>query len=521
MQKNLTGIGIDAPAESDAPARLGNFARIAVLLAVTFAWVVGAYWQTASEIGAIWWRSDTFAHGLVVIPISAWLIWRKRDQLERCAVRPNLFFVLPMVLSGMAWLVGQISGVAAMSHLALASMLVFALAGVGGREVSRVIAFPLAFLYFGVPVGEFLLPILMQYLADFTVAAVRLTGIPVFQEHLHFVLPNGRWSVIEACSGLRYLIASAMVGTLYAYLNYVSFKRRFLFMLVAIAIPIVANWVRAYITVMIGYHFGSEFVQGFVHIVYGWVFFGIVILLMFAVGARWREEPVADLPSRMPAGPRGQQRWALIVPLALIAVAFPAVERFLDEPDRPYALEIPLPGAASQWQKRTQAAPDDLDYTPTSAGHRAEAYEVYADRSGRTVGLYVAYFAGQRQGREMVMHGNRLDGVEQGGWTRIETDTEELAFGPVVHAGMRGKSDNIVDVWSWYQIDDRIVTDDYLAKAMLLIDRLTGRADASALVTIVVARQGPPEDSRRLAERFMEAHGSELVRLLDDLAERR
>ena len=86
---------------------------------------------------------------------------------------------------------------------------------------------------------------------------------------------------------------------------------------------------------------------------------------------------------------------------------------------------------------------------------------------------------------------------------------------------MRGKSDNIVDVWSWYQIDDRIVTDDYLAKAMLLIDRLTGRADASALVTIVVARQGPPEDSRRLAERFMEAHGSELVRLLDDLAERR
>ena len=521
MLKNMAGIGIEGPVETEAPDRLSNFARIAVLLVAAFCWIVGAYWQTAAEIAAIWWRSDTFAHGLVVIPIFAWLVWRQRDALDELVVAPSLLPLLPMAVAGMAWLVGQISGVAAISHLALAGMVVLGLSAVAGREISRVIAVTLAFMLFGVPVGEFLLPILMRYTADFTVAAVRFTGIPVFQEQLHFVLPNGRWSVVEACSGLRYLIASVMVGTLYAYLTYVSTKRRLLFMLVAIAIPVVANWIRAYITVMIGYHFGPEFVQGFIHIIYGWVFFGIVILLMFAVGARWQEAPVAAAkPAAVGASVPGRERWMRIVPLALIVAIFPVAEKLLAGTEQVYPRQLSLPNAAPQWQLRLPVEPDARQYRPTSAGHRAEAYGDYADRSGASVGLYVAYFAGQQQGREMVMYGNRLDGVERGGWRRIDTGEEDLAFGTVVHSAMR-RNDRIVDLWSWYQMDDRAVTDGYRAKAMLLMDRLSGRPDASALVTVVVARDGSREDSRRLAERFIASHRSELVGLLDDLADRR
>ena len=65
---------------------------------------------------------------------------------------------------------------------------------------------------FAVPVGEFLLPVFMEWTADFTVLALRLSGIPVYREGLQFVIPSGNWSVVEACSGIRYLIASLMVG---------------------------------------------------------------------------------------------------------------------------------------------------------------------------------------------------------------------------------------------------------------------------------------------------------------------
>jgi exosortase len=122
--------------------------------------------------------------------------------------------------------------------------------------------FPLLFLFFAVPVGDFLLPRLMEWTADFTVQALRLTGIPVFREGQNFVIPSGNWSVVEACSGIRYLIASLTVRTLYAYLTYTSLKRRLTFILVSLLVPILANWFRAYMIVMLGHLSGNKLATG-------------------------------------------------------------------------------------------------------------------------------------------------------------------------------------------------------------------------------------------------------------------
>ena len=57
---------------------------------------------------------------------------------------------------------------------------------------------PLAFMFLCVPVGEFLLPVLMHWTAEFTVAALRLSGVPVYQEGLRFAGdPPGSWSAGE------------------------------------------------------------------------------------------------------------------------------------------------------------------------------------------------------------------------------------------------------------------------------------------------------------------------------------
>ena len=124
------------------------------------------------------------------------------------------------------------------------------------------------------PFGEFLLPVLMEYTANFTVTALRLSGIPVYREGLQFVIPSGSWSVVEACSGVRYLIASFMIGTLFAYLNYRSTRRRLVFMGVSIVVPILANWLRAYMIVMLGHLSGNTIAVGVDHLIYGWLFFG-------------------------------------------------------------------------------------------------------------------------------------------------------------------------------------------------------------------------------------------------------
>ena len=116
-----------------------------------------------------------------------------------------------------------------------------------GLRWAKILAFPFAILFFAVPFGEVLVPMLMQWTADFTVVALKVSGVPVFREGQNFVIPSGSWSVVEACSGVRYFLASLFVGALYAWQMYRSPLRRALFLLASIVVPIVANWVRAYL----------------------------------------------------------------------------------------------------------------------------------------------------------------------------------------------------------------------------------------------------------------------------------
>ena len=273
---------------------------LAALLCV-LAVVLLAYRDTFVAMVSIWSRSDTFAHAFLVPPIALWLVWRQREALAREQPRPAAWVLLPMAGAALLWLLGDLASVNAVTQLASVALLVLAVPAVLGARVARVILFPLGFLFFAVPIGEFLMPRLMAWTADFTVLALRASGIPVFREGMQFVIPSGNWSVVEACSGVRYLIASFMVGTLFAYLNYRSMARRWVFVGIAIAVPIVANWVRAYLIVLLGHASNNTVAVGADHLVYGWLFFGLVIGVMFAIGAIWSEPP-----AEAPAAPAGR-----------------------------------------------------------------------------------------------------------------------------------------------------------------------------------------------------------------------
>jgi len=199
------------------------------------------YRETGLAMIGIWSRSDTFAHAFLVPPISIWLIWRQREQLAALTPRAQPWMLAGLLVMAFAWLAADLVAVNAAAQFALVAMIVLAVPAVLGFEVALAILFPLLFLFFAVPFGEFLLPVLMEATADFTVEALSLTGIPVYREGLQFIIPSGSWSVVEACSGVRYLIASLMVGTLFAYLNYRSTKRRVVFIAVAAVVPVLAN----------------------------------------------------------------------------------------------------------------------------------------------------------------------------------------------------------------------------------------------------------------------------------------
>jgi exosortase A len=195
--------------------------------------------------------------------------------------RTKFKWLIVLGILGFGWLLASLASVLVVKQLALIFMIPVAICAIMGFRFTWAIAFPLAYLFFAVPVGESLIPPLIDFTANFTVSALQMTGIPVYREGNFFSIPSGNWSVVEACSGLRYLIASVTLGTLYAYLTYISWVKRLIFIIFSIIVPILANGLRAYLIVMTGHLSDMKLAVGVDHLIYGWVFFGFVMLLLF------------------------------------------------------------------------------------------------------------------------------------------------------------------------------------------------------------------------------------------------
>jgi len=472
------------------------------LLALGLTWLLLGvlYADTVTTMVGIWHRSETFAHAFLVAPITLWLVWRKRVELAALSPQPQPWLWLPMAALGALWLLADLVLVNAAAQFAWVGMLVLTVPAVLGAPVARVILFPLLFLFFGVPFGEFMLPPMMDWTADFVVIALQLTGIPVYREGLHFIIPSGSWSVIDECSGVRYLIASFMVGSLFAYLNYRSYWRRALFMLVSILVPIVANWLRAYIIVMLGHLSGNTIAVGVDHLLYGWVFFGVVIFVMFIIGARWSEPEAAPAapPARGLAGGglsrAGLMRVAALGTAAVVVLPHAALWGLQRLETGTAAPQLALPvSVAPGW---TLSDKPDVEWSPSWLGATAVAHQGYTAPAGH-VGVYAAYYRGQDTDSKLVSSLNAVIGMNERRWNpvgsgqvRVDTasGTVSLRVNRILGPTDLGTRRPHVVAWRVYWIDGRYVSGDIPAKIYNALARLRGRGDdGAALVLYAVA----------------------------------
>src|SRR5687768_1518128 len=263
---------------------------VVLLTLATVAAILLGYHETTWSMISTWGRSDTFAHGFLIFPFSAYLIWGQRKRLTALSSQPNPMALLALAGLGFSWLLATLASVQVFAQFLMIAMIPVSVWAILGNRIVTALAFPLAYLLLAVPFGDALIPPLIDFTADFTVTALQLTGIPVYREGSFFTIPSGNWSVVEACSGLRYLIASFTLGALYAYLTYRSIKRRLVFIALSLIVPIVANGIRAYLIVMTGHLSDMQLAVGIDHLVYGWVFFGFVMLVLFWIGSFWRED---------------------------------------------------------------------------------------------------------------------------------------------------------------------------------------------------------------------------------------
>ena len=490
-----------------------NLKVAALLTLVTVTAILIGYHETTWSMVSIWERSETFAHGFLIFPFSAYLIWGQRKHLATLFPQPNPLALLVLGGLGFSWLLATLASVQVFEQFLLITMIPAVVWAILGNRMVWALAFPLAYLLLAVPFGEALISPLIDFTADFTVRALQLTGIPVYREGSFFTIPSGNWSVVEACSGLRYLIASFTLGTLYAYLTYRSLKRRLTFIAFSVIVPIIANGIRAYMIVMTGHLSDMRLAVGVDHLIYGWIFFGFVMLLLFWIGSFWREDDSEH--GGTTAGPRHEPGFkpdgkaslksTVLTAGAVLAISFiwPAYAAYLEnmashgtEPD------IEIPGVPEKWQ----IIPGQVsDWKPIYIGAAAQLRQHYRN-SDRSVDLYISYYRNQQQGTELINSGNVLVPESGSHWYNVKEETRSISLGSqqeTVNQNQLHSSPAKLLVWRWYWLGEEKTANPYLAKFILAKNKLLGRGDDGAEIIVATRYEDVPEEAVPVLRGFL------------------
>lgn len=473
------------------------WARHIVVFAMLIVLVGFLFWPNISAALNVYWVSPTYSHCYLILPISAWLVWNKREQLR--LMRPSIYLpaLILMIPLAAGWFLGHLMAINEVQQFALMGMVQVLILTIFGWPVYRVLMFPALFLLFLVPTGEYLVPPLQRFTTHFITTFLSLMGIPYYAEGTIIELANGRYQVEEACAGLRFLIATIALGVLYAHLTYRKWPKIVLFMAACIIVPVIGNGFRALGIVLLAHYSDNRIAVGFDHLVYGWGFSVAIMLLLFFIGARYRDEfPSANAPAYVPPP---TSAGALLVAVVLAAAAVSVAPAYATwRENRPLTIDASVFSAPPQYAGWETAQASGY-WAPSFSGQDAKlAYSLSRGSVGTSpVDVFVYYYGRARGGRSLIESTNKMWDEER--WNAVSS------AGLTAHVGKTSVPFRELQiaspmqrrlVWWTYWARGHFTTSGLDVKIERLKAAFEGK-DGSALIALSVPVESGTEDQSR------------------------
>jgi len=261
--------------------------RIAVVAALVFA----AYWGPIRYFLVGRWLVDgNWSHGWLIPLFSLYFLAIRRERLADCTPSPNYLgaVVLTISLAAYFWSAWR-ARMAYPQSLSLLGTVFGATLLLGGWSVMRVAWFPIAFLFFAIPLPQSLYVELTRPLREMASRAAA-TVMPLFVpgldtqaqavviDYVRPGMPPGQLNVEEACSGMRLMMAFVTLGVAMAYLGDRPFWQRAVMVASCLPIAVLCNAVRVTITGLLYINGHAEYAQGTPHQLLG------MVMLLIALG---------------------------------------------------------------------------------------------------------------------------------------------------------------------------------------------------------------------------------------------
>ena len=252
---------------------------------IVFALLAAVFYPVYPELWNTWMSHSNSSHGVLVPVISLYFIWDRRSELRTCDISSSNWGLLVLVFSLVCYLLALIGGIAFVSR----AMLVFSLVGLVlylfGKNYFKILAFPLIFLVFMIPVpisiiGLVSLP-LQTFATKVSAGIIQACSIPVLREGNMLYFVQTQLEVAEACSGIRSIVAITMLSTVFVYLSKGRLLQKIIILCSAIPVALLANILRVSGTGILAHFYGDQVARGFLHEFSGLAVFVFGMLILF------------------------------------------------------------------------------------------------------------------------------------------------------------------------------------------------------------------------------------------------
>lgn len=465
-------------------------------------------WPTLARMAATWVSSSAYHHGVFVAPIALWMIVRQdRAHLGAPAFppRPSYGFLAGVLAAALVWLAGRAAGVNLVAEFGFVSLLIAGAGVAFGAPSVRHWAFPLAFLYFMVPFGGALLPGLQSFAAHGVAALLSASGVETTVSGALIATPIERYLIAEACAGLNFLLAASMVAAIYSFMSFQRWTKMAAFLAFAVLFALTANVLRAYVVILLDTWTGGELGIAENHILFGWAFYGALLLILVIIGNRFSDAPVMSSSWRRGAqshpGALQNRGGAAIFFAFAILVATAGYARFVVE--RPPAIALPtsLPLISAPGWRVVDPAPDWRASIERADRTLFAGYQ----RESSSVELAAAYFAYDRPQAEIASFATRaFDGRD---WRRLGArQADVLAFGSpraVRIETLENAAGQRLDAVTLYWLGGDIFADPLSLKLRQAGEKLAGRNRRGGAL-IIAAPAGDGAEGERAIRAFFQ-----------------
>jgi exosortase A len=365
--------------------------------------VVGL-WPTFVSLARIWRDMFEYHHGVLIAIIAIGWLWKIRSTIDASSVRPVRAAWPLVALALLLWTIAYRANSELMQQILLPLIPLIAIYAAAGQQVCRRVAVPLAYLYFAIPVWDQLLPLLQWLTTVVSESVLGAMGVPVQVEGHHFTIPSGRFSIVEGCSGRRYLVIALAFATMAAAIEGMRWRRTLALLAIATVLALVTNWVRV-ITIIYAGHVTQmqSYLVATEHRSFGYALFIPLLPALLWIARRLRrgQPDVPAVPQAVETERRSRPAdWAIAIGL----MALPVLVWMRPPPSETTAHLGPMPIATGAWQGPLPAAAVWQPRFVEPTEERRAAYAV----GGQRVEIYLNVYAVQTQGRELVFHRNSV-----------------------------------------------------------------------------------------------------------------